>query len=622
MVPLTAAAIAQSMPILSLNDLLAESNPDIENDLHVLLHWLHPYYPLENHPVQEPLARTRAAARNCLKDTSAQAEFVRLWLNSIRTQFHGEFSAFVAQRSLSDVLRQVTVVSKYLTRQCSYLNLLLAAAGLFRQGVNALFVRYLLLDHVVCQLREYLARPELDLNSLSLSTLSAVGMADTVQAIMADITIRRIHSHVTQTAAGSWNKPVLAEIQEWVRIDLFPGFVQGCQDASDLSCSELIRISHDELIHLRTSEIYDLVLAFPHSEVALNELHTCLVYQSRTPDVQTQHRSQLVEAFINKCNLRLLHLGANTDDVILTYSQTIKAFLIIDPTGVLLDKVARPIRRYLKTRTNLVLRLVQGMLDLTANNRLLELAHELHKNKRSAPTPIDDLTDVHWVPDPIDALPDFKKGKVSDVVEALISIFPLTEVFVEEFTRLFGERLLQWDKYPTSEIVRDVELLKARFGPNEFATLDVMVKDIHDSEEVNSRLQLPEFELTILSKMYWPTVCDSLSENDYFVVPVEQKFASFQDQFKHLKTGRGLKLIPSMGTVKLELGLKTGTREFSVTPAQAAVINVFNETEDAFSVGHISIVTGLTEYLVSQALRFWQSQGVLRELDGKYILNE
>jgi anaphase-promoting complex subunit 2 len=45
---------------------------------------------------------------------------------------------------------------------------------------------------------------------------------------------------------------------------------------------------------------------------------------------------------------RLLHPGADTLVIIAQYISTIKAFRMLDPPGVLLDKVARPIQRYLK----------------------------------------------------------------------------------------------------------------------------------------------------------------------------------------------------------------------------------------------------------------------------------
>lgn len=45
---------------------------------------------------------------------------------------------------------------------------------------------------------------------------------------------------------------------------------------------------------------------------------------------------------------RLLHPGADTKDIITQYIATIKCLRILDPPGVLLSRVADPIREYLR----------------------------------------------------------------------------------------------------------------------------------------------------------------------------------------------------------------------------------------------------------------------------------
>ena len=91
---------------------------------------------------------------------------------------------------------------------------------------------------------------------------------------------------------------------------------------------------------------------------------------------------------------------------------------------------------------------------------------------------LEDLLDLNWQPDPIDALPDFKKGKVSDIIESLISIFDSKDIFIDEFTRLFGDSLIKLKDYNVEEIELNLNLLKSRFGKQNFATLDVMIRDI------------------------------------------------------------------------------------------------------------------------------------------------
>lgn len=45
---------------------------------------------------------------------------------------------------------------------------------------------------------------------------------------------------------------------------------------------------------------------------------------------------------------RLLHPGADTKDIIAQYVSIIRCLRLVDPPGVLLFKVADPIRRYLR----------------------------------------------------------------------------------------------------------------------------------------------------------------------------------------------------------------------------------------------------------------------------------
>jgi anaphase-promoting complex subunit 2 len=45
---------------------------------------------------------------------------------------------------------------------------------------------------------------------------------------------------------------------------------------------------------------------------------------------------------------RLLHPGADTKDIITQYISTIRSLRILEPQGVLLSRVAEPIRKYLR----------------------------------------------------------------------------------------------------------------------------------------------------------------------------------------------------------------------------------------------------------------------------------
>jgi anaphase-promoting complex subunit 2 len=122
---------------------------------------------------------------------------------------------------------------------------------------------------------------------------------------------------------------------------------------------------------------------------------------------------------------RLLHPGASTVDILQFYISMIRAFSLLDPTGVLLDKVARPVRRYLKEREDTIHIVVAGLLadpddapgndnPNSTNDVLIELATELSRSAEYIGQGGDDdgdmdWDDMNWEPDPIDAGPGMSR---------------------------------------------------------------------------------------------------------------------------------------------------------------------------------------------------------------------
>lgn len=614
-VAVTPQLLYKIMPTQILADLLTEPH-DSENDLSILLHWLLPYYLHPNTEFVTPLARVRAAARQCLREPLVQLKFVDLFVNSIEAELQTHFRPFVASAPLTAIFKQVNSLQSYYHRQAIALNFSENASDLFNRSLKALFVPYLLTPRIKQELIKHLNRPDAEYSFTSLRPFASMGMAPFIQTVVVSVTTERIHKHVVSTCSGVWDRPTLSDLQQWIRVKIYPSFAAGIFDAnktqSASSSNDLVMFAQDQLVALRTNEIYDMVVNANKSLISLSELHQCLM--SGSPITRTSRRALLVDTFISHCNLNLLHLGSNTVKIILEYINTIKSFLIVDPTGVLLDKVARPMRKYLKTRRDLVSHLVKGMLDINPlTNKLFELAQTLRNTSSPGSAAIDDLTDINWYPDPIDALPDFKKGKVSDFVDAVTSILPLPTVLVEEFTKLFGAKLLDGSSN-LEEIIQDVENLKSRFGQSEFATLDVMIRDVEESKIINKMINNQLIELKILSKNYWPGIGEQANETDTFTTPILEELDSYGDAFSGLKKGRFFKILPSMGQVCIELEFENCTKEFLVSPAQATVIEVFNEDYDDLSVLTITLSTGMSNYMASQALAFWTKEGVLKDL--------
>lgn len=220
-----------------------------------------------------------------------------------------------------------------------------------------------------------------------------------------------------------------------------------------------------------------------------------------------------------------------------------------------------------------------------------------------------------WMPDPIDALPDFKKGKVTDIIESLISIFDLKDIFISEFTQIFGNRLINLHDYDTLPIQQQLDLLKLKFGAEEFSTLDVMIRDVINSRQTNTDISgnLP-FHSLILSHMYWTSVSENISDVDHFDLShLKSYFETYNDKFKKNKRGRSLELVPSLGQVTLEIETQGSTQTFSVSPSEAAVVLEFGSNVSQLSIADICSRLNMQQYPARTALDAWVKRGVLVE---------
>ncbi|CCH44365.1 hypothetical protein BN7_3928 [Wickerhamomyces ciferrii] len=370
---------------------------------------------------------------------------------------------------------------------------------------------------------------------------------------------------------------------------------------------EEIDLSQKELVSLRINEILDIVKSYPESIPALNDIRQFL---------DPSQRLQLVNEFTKNCNRYLLHAGSNTDDIILCYISTIRSFLIVDPRGVLLDNASRPIRRYLKDRSDTIPLIVDALMNPRKENKLSVLADEL---KMVTQIPVNDLH-LRWYPDPIDALPDFKK---QDIIESLISIFDTKEVFVTEFSHVFADELLSLKSFQFYETSRKLDLLKSKFGEGEFNNLDVMIRDILDSKLTDHKAHTldrsisRDVQFTILSYMYWPDLPE-----DEFQVPesIKPTLKQFEDQFRIIRPGRKMKQT-KLGSATVQLQLDNKTLKFEVSPPEAAIISLFHNSS-GLSLDHVSSSLKMGTELAEKSLSYWVDQSVLKFEDGLYHVLE
>lgn len=78
---------------------------------------------------------------------------------------------------------------------------------------------------------------------------------------------------------------------------------------------------------LRSSDMFDIVIDYPDSAPALQDLAVCLQHTSLAGHFAASFKAALQQ--------RLLHAGAATADIIHTYVSTIRAMQQVDKSGEL-----------------------------------------------------------------------------------------------------------------------------------------------------------------------------------------------------------------------------------------------------------------------------------------------
>lgn len=202
------------------------------------------------------------------------------------------------------------------------------------------------------------------------------------------------------------------------------------------------------LAALRTNELFDIVVSWPDSSGALDDLRVAVT----TP----QRRLHLTDVFSSHLKERLLHPGTSTLQILRTYISMIWSFHSLDQSKVLLDRVAYPLQLYLSSREDTVRIIITGLLSDTEDadgtpiqpggEKLVELAILLNKGADNIGQRADedlDWFDMDWQPDPVDAGPGYKRSKSVDVIGTLIGVLGSQDVFIKEFQNVVGENLLK-----------------------------------------------------------------------------------------------------------------------------------------------------------------------------------
>ncbi len=334
----------------------------------------------------------------------------------------------------------------------------------------------------------------------------------------------RIRTRIRQQCAGSFDQPELENLVAWVekvvypwlerlfcdgQADTFPNHARKTAREENLAGilqhrepataslqlkslrelkqwrSRLLFFTYEEFARLRISEMFDIIVEFPDSLRALQNLKLCLEHTS-------QHQ-ELITSLKAAFQKRLLQPGANTSDIIAQYIALIRAVGVLDPTGVVLSEVSQSTRAYLRSRPDTV-RCVVTSLTGDGKEEKTDLMRELERSEQPQDADADsdmegeqaDEKSLAWQPKPVEAL----RLRTRDVISSLVDIFGTRDHFITEFRSLLAERLLLKAKndFDCNQDLAHLERLKLRFGETSWKDCEVMVRDMEVSARLDSNI--------------------------------------------------------------------------------------------------------------------------------------
>lgn len=435
----------------------------------------------------------------------------------------------------------------------------------------------------------------------------------------------RIESHIQKICTGTFDVSHIGFLENWLDTTLMtwltriycagsskpPPDDKNIQNAILKFKQKLSYFLYHSYTKLRIDQLFNIIIEYPDSQPAIDDLKLCLD--------KTDLRPTLCKKLQNALETRLLHPGVNTPDILTAYISTIRALRHLDPSGVILETVTKPVRNYLRNREDTVRSVVSSLTEEGAGS---ELAEELAKFAAEADGSNDkDDTWDEWNPDPVDADPkvDSNDRRASDIISMLVNVYGSKELFVNEYRTLLADRLLAQSVINTEKEIRYLELLKLRFGESQLHFCEVMLKDILDSKRINSLIHQDKSieELNkkftsnamILSAQFWPPFKDESLE---LPEEIKQHLEAYTKSFEALKGNRTLSWKPHLGNVNIEIEIGAKKLDLTVSPFNATLIMHF-QNKPKWTIDELHQAMKVPVTILRRKITYWQSMGLITE---------
>ncbi|CAG7830186.1 unnamed protein product [Allacma fusca] len=434
---------------------------------------------------------------------------------------------------------------------------------------------------------------------------------------------KEMSQRVDETCSGKYETSHIDELADWLKQKVLPWIEIVYPDTNLASQVSLNR--HDEFSRLLMEvygkaiihDMFSIIIEFPDSQPILEDLRMCM------------HQANLRDILVNKLKWalerRLLNAGVSTNSVLDAYCNCVKALKFVDASGILVQLITPPVREYLKHREETV-RVILVSLTEESGDLAEELSRNPSHSERKAR--LCGLTWNEWKPDPIDVPRDKFNLRKSDLIQALVSIYGSKTLFIDEYRALLADRLLRMPKPgPITREIKCLELLKLRFGDSNLQKCEVMLKDVSDSQRLNTRFYDDEGAILadedvrvtglVVSAQFWPT----FKQESLNLPPVvSNAFEKYTKAFEAIKGNRTLEWQNHVGTVEIEIENDGVPLSFICTPSQAVIMYHFSQ-EDAWKEEKLAEACGMSVATLQNRIGFWTSKGIVSEASpGTYRL--
>lgn len=449
-------------------------------------------------------------------------------------------------------------------------------------------------------------------------------------------------NYINQNFRNHYDSSDLQNIKAWVRNELERdlGIILFNHKDASLSTSRVMDIATQSLCKLRIKELYDIIES--ENRVGLEELRETM----NVPEL----RNLAVQTFLAECDQNLLSGAADTPELLHSYLRAVKGFSILDPTGVLLERVGKHIRPNLQERGDLSQEIAAGLFGLKSSP--LEFLSKIDQTK-VAPQKAEAINKAfdNWVPDPLDTPADFVRKQNQDIVFTLLSLIEKKDQLMKNLAYLFKDAVIpKFNKDPlpsestaTESMSLDMpqdshgssddtglhlqatySRLTDRLGETGMESIRVMVDDYIRSTKLLSSDSL------VVSRAYWPSfssaksyTSDCLRWPDDFKQKLKDVEMKFQSEYS--ETYIGLEWMPEFSYTSLSLHFEDRDLHLTVTTDQAIAISLFDENKSEIKFEDIlSNSCFEDEQVLRNLLLFWVHMKVLlyNESDDSYSVLE